>query len=162
MAASFRITTTSSRILATPSSVLREGHTGVRGDKKPHRFCLEDRRRACANVRVILHAAFARPPSGCDPCSFRPPQLHCCCADGLASQVCSCIVRLCVRKRQGRVRQWRAWNVETWFKHVPGSLNGYNLGTGDEQRWSISARISHERPQRQAVGWRTVYPALWL
>ena len=47
---------------------------------KPHRFCLEGRCRANANPRVVLPAAFSHPPSKCDPCSFRPPLLHCCCA----------------------------------------------------------------------------------
>ena len=83
------------------------------GGGKPRRFSLRSTSRASANPRNVLPAAFARPPSRCNPCFFRPPLLHCFCADGLASKACSCIVRLCVRKRQGRVRKLRAWNVQT-------------------------------------------------
>src|SRR5215472_9768681 len=97
--------TEAQRLATTPSSVLREGHIGVRGDKKLRYLCLEGRCRACANARVVLPAAFARPASRCDPCSFRPPLLHSSCTCGPASVACSCRKRQRRRKRQ----VWKAW-----------------------------------------------------
>jgi hypothetical protein len=76
-------------------------HPGVRqaprcpGREETTALCLEDRRRAYTNARVVLPAAFSRLPSRCDPCSFRPPLLHCCCADGLASHAWSCRETVC-------------------------------------------------------------------
>jgi hypothetical protein len=45
-------------------------------------------------------AAFFRPRSRCDPCSFRPPLLHSSCACGTGSKACSC--RETVREEEAR------------------------------------------------------------
>ena len=64
-----------------------------------------------AAVVVVLPAAFSRPSSRCDPGFFRPPLLHCFCADDTTTVACSCRERQCPRKRQ-------ASNVWTWLKSV--------------------------------------------
>ena len=87
--------------------------------------------------RVVLPAAFSRPPSRCDPCSFRPPLLHCFCADGRASVACSCRDRQCPRKRQGKVRERQAWNVGTWLKNG-SALYGDDYRNRREQSYSMS------------------------
>jgi hypothetical protein len=66
--------------LLTDSSKMAKGHHAWRGlgsgDGKAHRFCLECRRRAFANKRAALLAAFSRPLPSHSPRSFRPPLLH--------------------------------------------------------------------------------------
>ena len=86
------ITTTFPSVLQVPSAIFQKGTQVSRGGK-PERFSLEGRWRASATPRSTLPAAFARPLSRCDPCSFRPPLLHCCCADDPASLAYPCIDR---------------------------------------------------------------------
>jgi hypothetical protein len=109
VASTFPITNTRSHLLASAPALSR-AH-GCPGDWKPKRFYLVGRCRAYANPRVVLPAAFSRPPSRRDPCSLRPPLLHCFCADDPASVACSCRERQCPSKRQ-------ASNIWTWLKNV--------------------------------------------
>jgi hypothetical protein len=111
VASTFPVPPTRSHLLATTSALCSEPGTQVsRGWE----------------TTALLPAAFFRPLSRCDPCSFRPPLLHCCCAGGSASLAWSCSSRQCVRKRQGKVRQRQAWNVWARLKNVSGSLNGHD------------------------------------
>lgn len=103
--------------------------------------------------RASVPACRLFPPlSRYDPCSFRPPLLHCFCAGGLASEAYPYIDRQRTSKSQGKVRERQACNVWTWPKNVSGSLKGDDLGTGCEHSSSMSDRISHKRSQRRIAG----------
>ena len=109
VASTFPLTTTCSHLLANAPALSRTHRCP--GDGKQRSFSLVDRCRASANPRAVLPAAFFRPSSRCDPCSFRPPLLYCFCAEDPASVACSCRERQCPSKRQ-------ASNVGTWLKNV--------------------------------------------
>src|SRR3989442_12294952 len=111
---------------------------------------------------MVLLAAFARPPSRCDPCSFRPPLLYSSCTGGPASLPCPYADRKCTKKRQGKVCEKQAWNIWNWLKNWSGSQNGQDLGTDGEQNSSMSDRISCIVFKDGHSGMRAVYPALSL
>jgi hypothetical protein len=60
-------------------------------------------------------------PVQCYPCSYRPPLLHCCCADDTASVACSCRERQFPSKRQ-------ACNGWTWLKYASALRTGMTIG----------------------------------
>jgi len=71
---------------------------------------------------ALLPAAFACPPSRCDPCFFHLPLLHSPCTCALASVACSCREGQCTSKRQGKVHESQVWNGWTWLKNGSGSI----------------------------------------
>jgi hypothetical protein len=114
----FPIPTTRSHLLVTTLALCSSRAHRCPGDGKPKRFSLQGRTRAYANPRVFLLAAFSRPLSRCDLCSFHPPLLHCFCTGDLASVAYPRRERQCTSKRQGKVRERQACNVGTWLKNV--------------------------------------------
>ena len=108
VASTFPVPTTRSHLLVTTLALCSSRAHRCPGDGKPLRFSLQGRTRAHANPRVFLLAAFSRPLSRCDPCSFHPPLLHCFCTGVLASVAYLRIERQCTSKRQGKVRERQA------------------------------------------------------
>ena len=120
VASTFLVMSTSSYLLVCAPALSRPHWFPIPG--KPQRFYLVGRCRAYANPRAVLPTAFTRPPSRCDLCSFRPPLLHCFCADDPASVACLCRERQCPSKRQ-------ASNVGTWLKNVLALRTDLAIGT---------------------------------